>query len=57
MRNASVAADLILLPAIWPETYSSALTMALRTGLPVAAFELGAPAERLRADPDGPLLP
>ncbi len=52
-----VAADLILLPAIWPETYSYALTLALRTGLPVAAFDLGAPADRLRADPDGHLLP
>ncbi|MCJ2022343.1 glycosyltransferase, partial [Methylobacterium sp. E-065] len=52
-----VSADLILLPAIWPETYSYALTLALRTGLPVAAFDLGAPADRLRADPDGHLLP
>ncbi len=43
--------------AIWPETYSYALTLALRTGLPVAAFDLGAPADRLRADPDGHLLP
>ncbi|SDO54120.1 hypothetical protein SAMN05216360_12629, partial [Methylobacterium phyllostachyos] len=52
-----VSADLVLLPAIWPETYSYALTLALRTGLPVAAFDLGAPAERLRAEPDGHLLP
>jgi glycosyltransferase involved in cell wall biosynthesis len=47
----------VLLPAIWPETYSYALTLALRTGLPVAAFDLGAPAERLRAYPNGHLLP
>ncbi|WP_426315281.1 glycosyltransferase [Methylobacterium fujisawaense] len=52
-----VSADLVLLPAIWPETYSYALTLALRTGLPVAAFDLGAPAERLRAYPNGHLLP
>ncbi|SDN72591.1 hypothetical protein SAMN05216360_110262, partial [Methylobacterium phyllostachyos] len=52
-----VSADLVLLPAIWPETYAYALTLALRTGLPVAAFDLGAPAERLRAEPDGHLLP
>ncbi|MCJ2087289.1 glycosyl transferase, partial [Methylobacterium sp. E-005] len=52
-----VAADLILLPSIWPETYSDALTLALRTGLPVAAFDLGAPADRLRTEPDGHRLP
>jgi glycosyltransferase involved in cell wall biosynthesis len=52
-----VSADLILLPAIWPETYSYALTLALRTGLPVVAFDLGAPGERLRAYPNGHLLP
>jgi glycosyltransferase involved in cell wall biosynthesis len=51
------SADLVLLPAIWPETYSYALTLALRTGLPVAAFDLGAPGERLRAYPHGHLLP
>ena len=50
-------ADLVLLPAIWPETYAYALTLALRTGLPMAAFDLGAPGERLRADPSGHLLP
>ncbi|EIZ86473.1 glycosyl transferase family protein [Methylobacterium sp. GXF4] len=50
-------ADLVLLPAIWPETYSYALTLALRTGLPVAAFDLGAQGERLRAYPQGHVLP
>ncbi|KAA0121578.1 glycosyl transferase, partial [Methylobacterium sp. P1-11] len=52
-----VSADLVLLPSIWPETYAYALTLALRTGLPVAAFDLGAPAERLRGMPNGHLLP
>ncbi|TXN60070.1 glycosyltransferase family 4 protein, partial [Methylobacterium sp. WL18] len=52
-----VAADLILLPAIWPETYSYALTLGLRTGLPVAAFDLGAQGDRLRAYPNGHVLP
>ena len=51
-----VSAAMILLPSIWPETYAYALTLALRTGLPVAAFDLGAPAERLRAYPNGHLL-
>ncbi|MCJ2049236.1 glycosyl transferase, partial [Methylobacterium sp. J-070] len=52
-----VSADLVLLPSIWPETYSYALTLALRTGLPVAAFDLGAPGERLSACPNGHLMP
>ncbi|MGT2481444.1 glycosyltransferase [Methylobacterium oryzae CBMB20] len=52
-----VSADLILLPSIWPETYAYALTLALRTGLSVAAFDLGTPAEQLRNAPNGHLLP
>ncbi|MGU3588741.1 glycosyltransferase [Methylobacterium brachiatum] len=52
-----VSADLILLPAIWPETYSYALTLALRTGLPVVAFDLGAQGDRLRDHPNGHVLP
>ena len=52
-----ISADLVLLPAIWPETYAYALTLALRTGLPVAAFDLGAPGERLRTYSNGHLLP
>ncbi|MET3485912.1 glycosyltransferase [Methylobacterium sp. 1973] len=50
-------ADLVLLPAIWPETYSYALTLALRTGLPVVAFDLGAQSERLRGYAHGHVLP
>jgi len=41
--------DLILIPSIWPETYCYTLSIALVSGLPVAVFDLGAPAERLRA--------
>jgi glycosyltransferase involved in cell wall biosynthesis len=52
-----VSADLILLPAIWPEAYSYALTLGLRTGLPVVAFNLGAQGDRLRAHPNGQVLP
>ncbi len=52
-----VSADLVLLPAIWPETYAYALSLALRTGLPVAAFNLGGSDERLCANPNGHLLP
>jgi glycosyltransferase involved in cell wall biosynthesis len=42
-----VAPDVIFLPAVWPETWSFVLTIALRRGLPVVAFDIGAPAARL----------
>ncbi len=41
--------DLILIPSIWPETYCYTLSIALVSGLPIAVFDLGAPADRLRA--------
>jgi glycosyltransferase involved in cell wall biosynthesis len=40
--------DIIFIPSIWPETFSFTTEEAIMTGLPVAAFNLGAPAERLR---------
>jgi GT2 family glycosyltransferase/glycosyltransferase involved in cell wall biosynthesis len=39
----------VLLPSTWPETYSYTLTIALKAGLPVFAFDIGAIAERLKA--------
>jgi hypothetical protein len=53
------AADphVVFLPAIWPETWSFVLTSALRRGLPIVAFDIGAPAARLRALGRGHLLP
>nr|WP_315187126.1 glycosyltransferase [uncultured Albidiferax sp.] len=39
--------DLILFPALWPETYSYTLSSALSTGLPIVAPNIGAFAERL----------
>jgi glycosyltransferase involved in cell wall biosynthesis len=51
------APHVVFLPAVWPETWSFVLTAALRRGLPVVAFELGAPAERLRRLGRGRLLP
>jgi GT2 family glycosyltransferase/glycosyltransferase involved in cell wall biosynthesis len=38
-----------LLPSVWPETWCFALSDLWRAGLNVAAFDLGAPAERIRA--------
>jgi len=40
---------LVWLPSLWPETYSYTLSVALRAGLPVVAFDLGAIATRLRS--------
>ena len=48
---------LIMLPSVWPETWSYVLDDALETGLLVAAFDIGAIAERLRALDTGILLP
>jgi len=50
-------AELALLPSISPETWCYALTDAWRAGLRVAAFDIGAPAERIRRTGRGFLLP
>ncbi len=50
-------ASLALLPSICPETWSFSLTEAWRAGLRVAAFDIGAPAERIRRSGRGFLLP
>jgi glycosyltransferase involved in cell wall biosynthesis len=49
-------AALALLPSIWPETWCLALSELWRAGLRVAAFDIGAPAERIRATGRGFLL-
>ena len=50
-------ADLAFLPSIWPETWCLALTELWQAGLRVAAFDLGAPAERINRTGRGFLLP
>jgi glycosyltransferase involved in cell wall biosynthesis len=40
--------DVIWLPSIWPETYSYTLSIALQSDCPVAAFDIGAIAARLK---------
>ncbi len=50
-------AALAFLPSIWPETWCYALSTAWAAGLDVAAFDLGAPAERIRQAGRGWLLP
>ncbi|MFA7619084.1 MAG: glycosyltransferase [Thiohalomonadaceae bacterium] len=41
--------DLVWLPSVVPETYSYTLSIALQSGVPVVAFEMGAIASRLRS--------
>jgi GT2 family glycosyltransferase len=50
-------ADLGFLPALWPETWSYTLTQIWQAGLDVVTFDIGAPAERIRATRRGSLLP
>ncbi|WP_226015739.1 glycosyltransferase [Novosphingobium sp. FKTRR1] len=51
-----LAPHLVLFPAIWPETWSFTLTHALATGNAIAAFDLGAIADRLRGNHSAHLL-
>jgi GT2 family glycosyltransferase/glycosyltransferase involved in cell wall biosynthesis len=53
----AVEADLSFLPSIWPETWCFALSEAWAAGLYTIAFDLGAPAARIRATGRGALLP
>ncbi len=48
--------NIIFIPSIWPETFSFTAEEAIMTGLPVAAFNVGAPAERLTAYPKSLLI-
>jgi len=50
-------ASLGFVPSVWPETWSLTLTELWQAGLPVAAFDLGAPAERIRKRGLGLVLP
>ena len=50
-------ASLAFLPSVWPETWSLTLTELWQAGLAVVAFDMGAPAERIRATGRGLLLP
>jgi len=50
-------ADIGFLPSIAPETWCMTLTELWRAGLPVVAFDIGAPAARIRRAGRGFLLP
>lgn len=49
--------DIILIPSIWPETFSYTCQEAMRMGLPVACFDIGAPAERVKVYDKGIIVP
>jgi glycosyltransferase involved in cell wall biosynthesis len=40
--------DVFLLPSVWPETYSYTADEIMQMGFPIIAFDLGAPAERIK---------
>ncbi|WP_087635715.1 glycosyltransferase [Acetobacter ascendens] len=53
----AVDADIALLPSVWPETWCFALGDIWKAGLHVVAFDLGAPAERIRSTGLGCVVP
>ena len=48
--------DCVLIPSIWPETFSYTTEEAIKMGMPVAVFDLGAPAERVKNYSKGIIL-
>lgn len=48
--------NMFLFPSIWPETFSYVVAEMALLGLPIVAFDLGAPAERLRRQPHARLV-
>jgi GT2 family glycosyltransferase/glycosyltransferase involved in cell wall biosynthesis len=50
-------ADWAFVPSVCPETWCYAVSTAWQAGLKVAAFDLGVPAERIRATGGGAILP
>ena len=51
------AARIALVPSVCPETWCYTLSLAWQAGLQAVAFDLGAPAERIRDSNGGTLLP
>lgn len=48
--------DLILIPSIWPETFSYTTEESMKLKIPVACFDFGAPAERVKNYEKGIIL-
>lgn len=49
--------DVVLIPSIWPETFSYTSQEAMLMGVPVACFDIGAPAERVKEYDKGIVIP
>ena len=45
--------DILFIPSICPETFSYTAEEAMQMNMPVAVFDIGAPAERVRKYPKG----
>jgi len=48
--------DIVFIPSIWPETFSFTTEEAIKMQLPVAVFDIGAPAERVKHYDKGIIL-
>ncbi len=48
--------DIVFIPSIWPETFSYTTEEAIKMYLPVAVFDIGAPAERVKSYNKGIIL-
>lgn len=49
--------DIFLIPSIWPETFSYTTEEVMKLGMPIACFDLGAPAERVKDYEKGVIIP
>lgn len=49
--------DVFFIPSIWPETFSFTTQEAIELNMPVACFDLGAPAERVKVYEKGIVIP
>ncbi|NQX88615.1 MAG: glycosyltransferase [Halioglobus sp.] len=57
VRVGDIQPDVIWYPALWPETYSYTLSIALHLGLPVVVPDIGAFSERVRHRPHSVVQP
>ena len=48
--------NMFFFPSIWPETFSYVVAEMMQLRMPIVAFELGAPIERLRGYPASRLV-
>lgn len=52
-----IGPDFVFLPSIWPETYSYVLSEVWEAGYPIVAFDIGAPADRIKTVGGGVVIP